>query len=137
MACGRVDKSVDRVEPEPIEVIVTQPHQGVVAEESADFVASRAVEIHRIAPGRVMAMSEVRPEPAQVISSRPEVVVYDVENHRETMAVAGVDQPFEILRTPIGMMRGEQVDPVVSPAARARELADRHQLEVRDAEIAE
>src|SRR5688572_29997335 len=133
MARRGVNQRVDRVQPEAVEVVVAQPHQRVVAEEPADFVASRIIEIHGVAPWGVVPMGEIRAEPAEVIACRPEVVVHDVENHREATGMAGVDEPLQIVRTTVAMMRGEQVDPIVPPATGSGELAYGHQLEMRDA----
>ena len=78
-----VDDRVDRVEAEAIEVIVAEPHQGVVAEEPPDLVAVGAVEVERIAPGGVVAVGEIRGELRQEVARRPHVVVDYVEEHAE------------------------------------------------------
>ena len=57
-----VDEGVHGVEAQAVEVVVAQPHQGVVAEEAAHLLAARAVEIHGRAPGRLVAVGEVRAE---------------------------------------------------------------------------
>ena len=100
MARRGVDQRMHRVEPEAVEVVVAQPHQRVVAEEPADLVAAGVIEIDRVAPRRVVAVGEIRAEPAQVVAGRSEVVVDDVENDRQAAGVAGVDQPLQIVRPP-------------------------------------
>ena len=63
------------------------------------------------------------------------MVVDDVEDHGQSAGVARVDEARLRPSGPaVGVMRRVQVDPVVAPAAVARELGDRHQLDVRDAQ---
>ena len=51
--------------------------------------------------------------------------------------MGGVDEARERLGAAVGRLRRAQVDAVVAPAARARELGDRHQLDGGDAELGE
>ena len=51
-----VDERMHGVETEAIEMIVAQPHDGVVAEEPAHLVAAGRVEIDGVSPGRVVAI---------------------------------------------------------------------------------
>ena len=65
------------------------------------------------------------------------MVVDDVEDHGQAGGVGGVDEPLEPLRAAVGGLRGRHVDAVVAPAAAARELGHRHQLDRGDAELAQ
>src|SRR4051812_35448190 len=87
----RVDDRVNRVQSQPVDVIIAQPHERVIAKETADFVAIRPVEVERISPRRVMARGKVRTEHGQVIATRSEMVVDDIEQYGEPALVAGVD----------------------------------------------
>ncbi len=129
-----VDDGVHGVEAEAVEVVVAEPHQGVVAEEPADLVAVRAVEVERVAPGGVVAVGEVGGELRQEVARRPHVVVHDVEDHAELVGVAGVDQPLQPFGPAVVLAGGEEGDAVVAPAEVAGEVVDRHQLDVRHAE---
>ena len=51
------------------------------------------------------------------------------------MVVGGVDQPLEPVRPAVGVVRGEQVHPVVAPAPVAGELGHRHQLDGVDTQV--
>ena len=51
--------------------------------------------------------------------------------------MAGVDQPLQALRPAVAVLRRVGKHPVVAPVPRARELGDRHDLDGRDAQIAE
>ena len=76
------------IEPQAVEVVVAQPHDRVVAQEAADLLAALVVEVDRVAPRRRVAMSEVRAELPEVIAGGPEMVVDDVEDHRESGGMA-------------------------------------------------
>ena len=65
------------------------------------------------------------------------MVVDDVEHDGEARGVRGVDQALEALRAAVARLRGRQVDAVVAPAARARELGDRHDLDRGDPQLGE
>jgi hypothetical protein len=71
----------------------------------------------------------------QVIAVRTQVVVYHIEDDRQTSAVAGVNQRLQPIRSTVGIVGGEEVHSVIAPATLARKLDDRHQLEVRDPQI--
>src|SRR5581483_467083 len=85
-------------------------------------------------PAGAVAVGEVRAEFAQVVPGRAEVVVDDVEDRGPARSVAGVDQTLEPVRAAVSVARRVQVDAVVTPAAGAGELGDRHDLDRVDAE---
>src|SRR5690606_28061153 len=88
-------------------------------------------------PGGVVAFGEdaAARNGGDVVAFRAEVVVHDVQQHRETFPVRRVDQPLQLPGSAVCRCRGEQVDAVVSPVARTREVRDRHQLERGRAEL--
>ncbi len=65
------------------------------------------------------------------------MVVDDVEDHREPVAVGGGDKLGEPGRTAVGGLRGGEIDAVVAPAAGPRELGDRHHLDRGDPPLGE
>jgi len=98
----------------------------VLQEKVAHVVAVRAVVIDRLAPGRLVAVREIRAEVAQVIPLGPQMVVDHVQDHGQPRGVAGVDEVLEPLRAAVGMLHRENVRSVVSPVAIAWKLPDRH-----------
>jgi hypothetical protein len=132
-----VDERVNGVEPQAVEVVVAEPHRRVVAEEPAHLVAAGVIEVHGVAPRRVVAIREVRPELANVVTGRPEVVVDDIENNGQAMRMTRIDQSLQVVGRSVAVVWREQVDAVVTPPPYARELTNRHQLHVRDAECGE
>jgi hypothetical protein len=82
-----------------------------------------------------VAVGEVRTERAQSLGAWPDVVVDDVEHDAETGVVRRVDEPRERLGPAVRDVRGKRVQPVVAPAAVARERRNGHHLDGRDAEL--
>ena len=133
-----VEDRVDRVEPQAVEVEVADPALGALQHPLAHAVGARVVEVDRLAPERLVLVGEVGAERLERLrAGGADVVVDDVEQDREALGVGGVDEPLEALRAAVGRVRGRQVDAVVAPAVRARELGDRHQLDRGDAELAQ
>ena len=125
---------MDRVEPQRVDVVLVEPVQRVPDEEPAYLVASRAVDVDPVAPRRVMELAQVGAEALEVVALGPEVVVDDVEHDREAARVAGVDEAPEAVGAAVGRLGRPQVDAVVAPVARARELPHGHDLAGADAE---
>src|SRR5581483_7619843 len=103
-----VDELVRGVQAETIDVVVLQPHEGVVAEEPADLIASALVEVDRSAPRRVVTLRKVGRKLVRVIPYRAEVVVDHVEDHSKVLGVAGIDEALESIGTAIGLERREE-----------------------------
>ena len=132
-----VDERVDGVEAQPIDVVIGEPVARVVDEEPTHLGAPLAVQVHRGAPRRAMAVGEVGTELGEVAALGPEMVVDDVEHHPQAAGVRRVDESVEAFRSAIRMVGSEEVDPVVAPAAPAGELGDGHQLDDRHPELDE
>ena len=96
-----------------------------------------AVVVDGRAPGGPVVVGEVGAELAQVVALRAEVVVDDVEEDRQAVRVAGVDQPLQPVRPAVAVLGGVGEDAVVAPVAAAGELGDRHQLDRGDAQLAQ
>src|SRR5829696_8366153 len=133
-----VADGVDGVEPQPVEVEVAQPLLGALERPLAHRVAVRVVVVDRLAPHRLVLVGEVRAEGLDGRRARrADVVVDDVEDHGEALAVRRVDELGEPGRATVGRLRGGDVDAVVAPAVAPGELADGHQLDRRHAEVAQ
>ena len=91
------------------------------------------LEVDQVAP-RVASGLEVRAELRQVVPGRPEMVVDDVEDHRQATGVTGVHEALEPVRTAQRFVYRVPVDPVVAPVPDAVDGVDRHHLDVGDAE---
>ena len=119
---------VDRlhgVEAKAVDVEVADPRAGVVNEERAHRVAFRTVKIDRVSPRRVVAVGEVRAELAEVVSFRAEVIVDNVEDDRQAVAMGGIDQTLERPRPAVAVMHGVGMHAVVAPVALGRETEQR------------
>ncbi len=134
---GPVDDRVDGVEAQTVEVELGDPAGRVVDDEAADRVAAGVVDVHGLAPRRVVGVGEVGPEVAEVVALGSVVVVDDVEEHAEATVVRGVDEPAQPVGPAVGVLHRVGQHPVVAPVPPAGELPHRHQLERGDAEVAE
>ncbi len=116
---GVVDR-VHGVQPQAVEAVFEQPHQGVVEKEIAHFAA---VEVDTRAPRRVdVLLEEAFGVLAQVIAVGAEAVVDHVEDHGEAVPMGAVDQVFELLGCAVGRLRCVGQYAVVTPIAFAGEL---------------
>src|SRR5439155_720730 len=77
---------------EPVDVALAHPGARVLDEVAPYALGLWAVEVDRAAPRCAVAVGEVGPELAEVVSLGAEMVVDDVEEHRQPVGVAGVDE---------------------------------------------
>ena len=113
---GLVDDGVDRVEPQPVEVELLDPVERVVDGEVTHRPAVRAVVVHRSAPGRVVPLrEEARRVERQVVPVRPEVVVDDIEDDRDSPEMGRLDEGLHVLGAAVGLVRSVGQHPVVAP----------------------
>ena len=131
VSVGCIDESVHRIEPQPVDVVVAQPHRDVVENVAAHL---RLVEVDRRTPGvralRVHDGCQLR----QVVAARSQVVVDDVLDDRETARMAGIDEPLIRRRPPVGLIDGVPEHAVVAPIVRAVEAVDGQHLDEIDAQ---
>ena len=76
-----IDKRMDRVDAQAIDMKIAQPHQRVVAKKAPHLGCAFRFEIHRSAPRRVVRIHNVGPVFAGVIAHRAKVVVNHIEQH--------------------------------------------------------
>ena len=134
---AEVEDGVHGVESEAVEVELLEPHPGVVQRVVAYRVAAVAVVIDRGAPRGLVPVVEITAELAQIVPFRPEMVIDDVQEGRQALGMAGVDQPRQAVRAAVASLRGVREHAVVTPVSRTRELGDRHDLDGRHAQLAE
>ena len=125
------------VEAQPVEVVLVQPVERVVPDELADLAAS--VVGAGVAPGGVAAPVVVEVDAALVVLApavelpevevaRAEMVVDDVEDHRDPAPMRGFDEGLKPLGSAVGALDGEDVRGVVAPGDVPGELHRRHDL---------
>ena len=81
-----------------VHVELGHPVQGVLDEVAPDFVAVRSVKIDGVAPGSPVFGGKIGTEIVQIVAVRAEMVVDDIEDNGEPLAVAGIDQRFQTPR---------------------------------------
>src|SRR5215469_589870 len=107
-------------------MIIAKPHHGVVAEEAPHFIGERVIEVDRVSPRRLIAISMIGAVTLKEISARPKMVVNNVEYNAKARGVTRVNQALQAIRPAVGMMGRPQVDAVVAPSALAFKLCHRH-----------
>src|SRR5579859_4493555 len=137
MSRGAIDKSVYRVQPQSVEMIVAQPHQRVVAEEAPHLIAAFFFEVDCPTPGRVVILRDVRAKLPSVVSVGAKVVVDHVKQDRKAVRVACIDELLQAVRASIQLMRGVDRDPVISPSPSTWERIHRHQLNMRNTQLSQ
>src|SRR5882672_1215034 len=91
MTCAEVEDLVYRVEPQCVDMVLGEPVQSIVDEETPHIVALGAIEIDRCTPRRSIAVGEVWAVFAKIVSFRAQMIVDDVKHDREAFAMTGVD----------------------------------------------
>src|SRR6185437_9072855 len=130
-----VDDRVHRIQPEPVEVILLEPVERVVQEEIAHGAPAGRLEVDRGTPGgRMPVGEELRRVEVEEVALWPEVVVDDVEHHRDAVRMRRAYQRLEILGGAVRRGRRIRQYTVISPASRARKFGHRHDLDGRHAE---
>ena len=135
-----VEHRRDGVDPEAVGMELLEPVEGVREEEVAHLVA-RVVEDER-PPVGVRAAPRVRvlvQRRAVEAGERPlvarEVGRHPVEQHADPVPVELVDELPQVVRLAQRRLRGEVPGHLVAPRGPVRVLHDRHQLDVREAEL--
>src|SRR4030095_9906529 len=130
-----VENRVHRVEAQSVDVKIAYPVAGVFNKETTDCIAVRYSEIERQAPGGSVAIGKIRCEVGKIISFRTEVIVNDVENDGQTLAVARIDEALEATRSAVGILHSEWINTVIAPVSVTGKLPDGHKLYRGDAKI--
>ena len=120
------------VQPQPVHVVVAEPLECVVDEEAPDVVTAGSIQVHCVAPRRVVAVGQVRPEFHEVVAVRPEVVVDHVQQDGQPSLVGRIHETFQSFGSTVRVFRRIDVHAVVAPSHASGELTDRHQFQVRD-----
>jgi len=127
---------VHRVQPEPVQVVIPQPHQRVADQERPDLIRTRLVQVDRRPPGRHMRLGEIGPEVAEPVADA-DVVVHHVEHDGQAARVTSVHEPLQPVGPAVRLVHRPQVDPVVAPAVLTGKRRHRHQLDGVHAEVAQ
>ena len=129
VAGAEIVDGVNRIQPQRVAMAGFEPVTGVTDHVLADTGAVRAVVVDGIAPRGAVVIGEIGSQPPQIIPLGAKVVVNHVHDHRQTFAVAGIDQALQALDPAVGMLRRPGIDAVVTPVAITGKLGDRQQFQ--------
>ena len=130
----------DRIDPDPVDVVLAQPEQRARDQEVADLVAPE-VE-HQRAPVRMGAAAGIRVlvQRGAVEPGQPELVAREVrgdpvEDHADAVCVHAVDELAQVVGRAVPRSRREVARHLVAPRAAERVVHHRQQLDVREAHV--
>jgi len=123
-----VNGFVHGIEARPVDVVIAQPHQGVVEDVLPYLARVRAIDVDARAPC-VPYGAQVGFESGQVVSAGSEVVVDDVLDDGEALRMARVDESLIPVRAAVEFVHCEPENTVVAPVVCSVEHIDGHQLD--------
>ena len=125
-------------------MVFLQPHHDVIEEVLTDLAAS--VIGPGFSPRRAGPVVVVEVDSAAIVLAPAvelpkieiagaQVVVNNVQDHRDALLVGALDELFERQRAAVGGLHREDMGGVVTPRPLSRKLAHRHDLDRIDAEL--
>src|SRR5215207_3553679 len=118
MVRAKIGNGMRRVQAQAVKVKIPKPVKRILKKKVAHRATVRPIVIESVAPGGLVPLCDViRAIDSRVVSVWPQVVVHDVEEHRETQAMRGVDEPLQVARRAVTARRREDRDAVVAPVA--------------------
>lgn len=132
------------VEAQAVHMVFIEPHEDVVEDILSNLVASvigTGVSPRRVRPVIVVEVDATvivlgpAVEMPKIEIPRAKVVVNNVEDHCDTMAVSALDELLERQRAAVGDLNRKDMGGVVAPRPLTRELGYRHDLDRVDAEL--
>ncbi len=132
----------DGVHAQAVDVVLVEPEHRARQQESAHLMAivveDRAVPLGMKALARIGVLVEVGPvEIREAVSVGGKMRRHPVEDHADPLTMQHVDEVHEVLRRPVACGGREVPGRLVAPRAVERVLGDRHQLDVREAVVAD
>ncbi len=109
-------------------MIVFQPVKRILYEKISDFIAVTGIEIHRLAPWRLVFLGKIVPVIPEIISLRTHMVVDNIQIDCHAFFMTGIHQLLKLPGAAIRILHRERIDPVISPVPPPWELRHRHQF---------
>src|ERR1700727_930602 len=105
---------------------ICNPAQCVLDEVTANMVTLGAIEIDCLAPRSPVIVGKIGRKIREVVSLRPQMVVYDVERYGHSLVMTSVYKSLQGRGASVGVLHCERIDAVVAPIALSRKLRYRH-----------
>jgi hypothetical protein len=132
---GSIHDTVDGVDSESIDVELGYPRKSVFDEIATYFIAVRPIKVEGWPPRDMVLLGKIRAEVSEVIPFGAEVIIDDIQNNRDSLPVAGVNEPFEACGSTVGTVDGERIHTIIAPVAITRKLSDGHDFNCRDSQL--
>src|SRR4029077_6199613 len=132
------------VDAQAVDVILIEPHKNIVEDILSDLMS--AVIGTGVSPRRIRPVIVVEVDSAAVVLGpavelpkievpRAKVVVNNVGDYCDAMAVGALDELLERQRAAVGELNRKNMGGVVAPRPLSRELGYRHDLDRVDAKL--
>src|SRR5690606_1984581 len=89
-----IKNSMDSVQPEPVDVVMLKPMEGIFDKKIAYTVGIRPIKIDCHAPRCSVVVRKIRAEMSDVIPLGSQVVVHDIQNDGNAPVMACINQFF-------------------------------------------
>src|SRR5581483_7612999 len=135
---GIVVNVLRRVESQSVEMEFADPIGGVLAKKIAHGPGMRSVEIDRLPPVCIVLFAEIEwRELGKIVAIWSYMVVNNVENHSNFQRVRSIYEGAHIIGPSIQAGRSIWLHAVITPAESSGKVGDRHDLNQRDARVAQ
>src|SRR5436305_9321509 len=101
---------MNSIQPERINMKISKPHQCIFNKIFSYTIAPCIVEIDSIAPGCFIFIGEIWPVCREIISFRPHVVIYNIQNHSNAMFMACVYQILQAYGAAIRTLSSKRIN---------------------------
>src|SRR5258708_7988845 len=129
-----IPDSMYGVESQGVDMIIFQPHPGILKEVITHSIGPGVIEIERVSPASLVFVCEIGAKLTEVIAFRPKMIVDHIDDNSDTPGVCGIDEGMKTRDTAIGILYGERIHAIVTPVAFAGKLRQGHELDGIDAQ---
>src|SRR5919198_3053367 len=119
-----IENGMHRIEPEGIDVKLSNPLESVFNKIVPHLVAIRTIEVERRPPRCFVALCKIRAKVPKVVPLRSKVVVHHIEDHGHPAIMAGIDEAFKSRWPSVRTLHSEGINTVISPISSTGERGD-------------
>src|SRR5688572_27546661 len=108
-------------------MIFIHPIHCIIDIKLAYFKGVIAIKVNSLSPfSRILCCKIIAGESSNVIAIRAEMIVNNIQNHSYPKRMSIVDEMAQIIGLTIEVVRGKEVDTVITPTKLTRKLRDWH-----------
>src|SRR5690606_40349508 len=104
MYCAIVRDGMYGIQPQAVYMKVMDPVKRIAGKELAHAIRPGAIKVQCRTPWCAIGIRKVRAKPVKIVAFRPHVVVYHVQDHRNTLQMAGVYHALQPVSSAVGLL---------------------------------